>query len=223
MFRTLLGMFLLSSLLFSCTKGYDSHVSLFHEDGRIKPKVCFVSVFNPDLIEDKHHISKKLPYQVFESLAKKNSFSITNIEKLDSNILALAKASFNLFQSEQKILQETFEGKEFIVFTELIQYDLHQKPLKNNFLDKITPSLELSMSMRVQVFDIRNSKPVVILQEIVTQNHLISSLLHKEFGSAPFLQKVSFELSLMGIAHSQFCKEVSKQIQDYILLAQNHS
>ena len=76
--------------------------------------------------------------------------------------------------------------------------------------------------MRVQVFDIRQIKPNVILQEIVTQNHLISSLPHKSLSKVPFMEKVSFELSLMGIAHSQFCKEVSKQIQDYILLSQNH-
>ena len=222
MLRLLLGIFLLSPLLFSCNRASDNETSLFHEDGRCKPKVCFVSVFNPDLIEDADNISKKLPYQVFQSLAKKNSLSLTNVETLDSNILALAKASFNLFQSEQKTLQETFQEKEFIVFTELIQYDLHQKPLKNNFLDKITPSLELSISMRVQVFDIRQIKPNVILQEIVTQNHLISSLPHKSLSKVPFMEKVSFELSLMGIAHSQFCKEVSKQIQDYILLSQNH-
>ena len=222
MLRLLLGIFLLSSLLFSCNKGSDYQTSLFHEDGRSKPKVCFVSVFNPDLTQDTDLVSKKIPYQVFESLAKKNSLSLTNIETLDSNILALAKASFNLFQSEQKILKETFQGKEFVVFTELILYDLHQKPLKNTFLDKITPSLELSMSMRVQVFDIRHTKPTIILQEIITQNHLISNLPQKGFGKIPFMQKISFELSLMGIAHSQFCKEVSKQIQDYILLAQNH-
>lgn len=206
----------------SCNKSYDAQTSQVHEDGRMKPKVCFVSIFNLDETENPNHISKKIPHQVFESLAKKNSFSLSNIEKIDANILQLAKASFNLFQSEHKSIKETFDDKEFVIFTELIEYDLHAKPLKNNFLDKITPSLELSISMRVQVFDIRHPKPIIILQEIVTQNHLISSFLKGGLGETPLLKKLSFELSLMGLAHSQFCKEVSKQIEDYILLSQSH-
>ena len=206
MLRLLLGIFYLSTLLFSCNRGSDYQTSLFHEDGRSKPKVCFVSVFNPDLTHDTNLISKKIPSQVFESLAKKNSLSLTNIETLDSNILSLAKASFNLFQSEQKILKETFQGKEFIVFTELILYDLHQKPLKNTFLDKITPSLELSMSMRVQVFDIRQTKPTIILQEIVTQNHLISNLPQKGFGKIPFMQFTLNDSHASAISLAEFKK-----------------
>ena len=64
-------------------------------------------------------------------------------------------------------IKEAFDPYEFVVFAELVEHDFHPKPLKETFMNKVTPSTELSLTMRVRVFDLRRPDPEVILQEFV--------------------------------------------------------
>ena len=86
-------------------------------------------------------------------------------------------------------------------------------------MDKITPSSELTLTMRVRIFDLRGSKPEVILQELVHQSYLIPKPSNLSESNPLRWKKMSFNISPLGLAHSQFAKEVSGRIEEYILLS----
>lgn len=213
--------FTLCIALFGCTRNADQQVSRFHEDGRAKPVVTVIPVFDQSEAEIAWSLSEEFTSQLRQRLLNKNRFFLTASEEINAVTTTLTEEN-NPFSSDYGWIKEAFEGHEFVVFSELVEHDIHPKPLKNNFLDKLTPSCELSMTMRVRVFDLRNPEPEVVLQELIHQSHLIPKPSNLKMESPDRWKKMTFNVSPMGLAHSQLSKEVSKRIEDYILLSQSH-
>jgi hypothetical protein len=75
--------------------------------------------------------------------------------------------------------------------------------------------------MRIRVFDLRGSKPEVILQEFVRQTHVIPKPSDLKEHNPERWKKVTYAVSPMGLAHAQLAKEVVKRIEDYVLLSKS--
>ncbi|MCB1084573.1 MAG: hypothetical protein KDK60_00555, partial [Chlamydiia bacterium] len=153
-------------------------------------------------------------------LLKRSNFFLKLPDELNEQIATLS-AEDNPFTTDTDWVKETFAGAEYVIFTELVEHDIHPKPLKGNFLDKITPSSELSLVMRVRIFDLRGESPEVILQEFVQQTHLIPKPAKVEHEQPDKWKKLTFSVTPMGLAHAQFSKEVASRIEDYILLSKS--
>jgi len=212
--------FSLCIALFGCTKNANEQTSRFHDDGRAKPVVAVVPVFDRAQAKVSWSLSEEFTNQLRQRLFKKNRFYLSTSEEIDAATSKLIDE--NPFSTDYGWMIKTFEGHEFVVFTELIEHDIHAKPLKNNFLDKLTPSCELSMTMRIRIFDLRSPEPQIILQELIHQSHLIPKPSDLMRENPDRWKKMTFNVSPMGLAHSQLSKEVSKRIEDYILLSQSH-
>jgi hypothetical protein len=79
-----------------------------------------------------------------------------------------------------------------------------------------SPAL-LTIAVRVRVFDVREKTPKVVLQEIVEQSHHIPRQFTKD-SQVPWGDE-AFDVSPLGIAHDQLCKELATRVEDYILIA----
>ena len=75
------------------------------------------------------------------------------------------------------------------------------------------------MTIRVIVVDIRQAQPVVILQEVVQDSHFIPRQFNQYNFHQVYWGNEEFEVSPLGMAHTQFLKEISSRIEDYITLA----
>jgi len=201
----------------SSNRNYDQ-VTRFHDDGRAKPVVAFVPVFDRSNAQVGWSLSDEFTDQLRGRLHKQNSFYLNTPDEVNQ-VVADLSAEDNPFSIHTDWIKDAFDRHEFVIFTELVEHDIHVKPLKGSFVDKITPSSELSLSMRVRVFDLRGSQPEVILQEVVHQNHLIPKPSNLNEPSPEKWKKMTFIVSPMGLAHSQFSKEIIKRIEDYILLS----
>ena len=213
--------FSLCIALFGCTKNVDEQTSRYHDDGRAKPVVSVIPVFDQSEAKIAWSLSEEFTNQLRQRLFKRNRFYLSTPEEINTVTSKLTEEE-NPFSTDYGWVKEAFDGHEFIVFTELVEHDIHPKPLKNNFLDKLTPYCELSMTMRVRIFDLRSPKPQIILQELIHQSHLIPKPSNLMEASPDRWKKMTFNVSPMGLAHSQLSKEVSKRIEDYILLSQTH-
>ena len=213
--------FYLACMLFSsCTKVQDEHTVRFHEDGRKKPYVAILPVIDQSGAKIGWSLSDEFTDSLTQSLLKKNNFCLASLED-PNQITTTLHEKQNLFDMNPLWMQKTLTPYEFVVFTELIEHDIHPKPLKNRLWDKITPSCELSLSMRIRIFDLRHSEPTTILQEIVHQSHLIPkpSALHEQQPEK--WKSMTFTVSAIGLAHSQLAKEIATRIDEYILLAKS--
>lgn len=202
------------------TKGDYEHATRFHEDGRGKPIVAFVPVFDRSGSSVGWSLSDEFTNGIKTRFLKRSNFYVSTPDEVNAAISSLS-AENNPFSAETHWIKEAFENHEYVVFTELVEHDIHPKELKGNFLDKITPSSELTATIRVRVFDLRGSKPEVILQEFVRQTHMIPKPSDLNEPNPERWKKVTYSVSPMGLAHAQLAKEVVKRVEDYILLSKS--
>ncbi len=204
----------------SCHTKKDFSVTRYHEDGRSKPTVALIPVFDRSEAQIAWNLSEEFTFQLKKCFLKRKNFFLESTDQLNEKTAFLTENT-NPFSNNFSWVKEVFDEEEFAIFTELIEHDIHPKKLKNNFLDKITPPWELSLTMRIRIFDLRSKTPQVILQELIHQNHLIpkpKDLLKKHPDT---WKKITFGVTPLGLAHLQFSKEVAKRIEDYILLSKS--
>lgn len=221
MFRRLGMIFSLCIATFGCSNNTSQdHTTRFHDDGRAKPVVALTPVFDRSNADIGWSLSEEFTDQIRHRIAKKNSFYLNTPDEVNAVITSLTVEN-NPFSTDTAWVKEAFKGHEFVIFTELVEHDIHAKPLKGNFFDKVTPSSELALTMRIRLFDLRGPKAEIILQELVHQSHLIPKPSNINEPNPEKWKKMGFNVSPMGLAHSQFSKEVSKRIEDYILLSKS--
>ena len=196
---------------------YDQ-VTRFHDSGKAKPVVAFVPVFDRSSADVGWSLAEEFTDQMRTRFLKRNSLYLNLQSGLNETIISMS-AHNNPFSENTEWIKEAFDTQEFVIFTELVEHDIHAKTPKGNFVDKITPSSEIAMTMRVRVFDLRGESPEVVLQELIHQSHLIPKPNNINEPSPGKWKKVTFTVSPLGLAHAQLSKEAVKRIEDYILIA----
>lgn len=216
-----LGILLTLFALVGCSsKGSYEQATRFHDDGRAKPVIAFVPVFDRSESRIGWSLSEEFTEELKSRLIKRNSFYVSTPSDINAIISNLSSEN-NPFSADINWIKETFESHEYVIFSELVEHDIHPKELKGSFIDKITPSSELAMTMRIRVFDLRGNHPEVILQEFVHQSHVIPKPSNLDEPNPERWRKITFSVSPMGLAHAQLSKEVVKRIEDYILLSKS--
>lgn len=208
----------LAIITFGCGNHSNTQTVRYHDDGRAKPIVAFVPVFDRSGAVMPWNLSEELSYITQNRLTKRGNFFLTDSDVVEE-ITSKLTAAHNPFGDELDWTQNAFPYNEFVVFTELIEHQVHPKELRNSFIDKITPSCQLDMTIRIRVIDLRFEKPQVILQELVHQSHLIPKPSYELDGAQDKWKRKTYAVSPIGFAHLQMTKEVARRIEDYILLA----
>jgi hypothetical protein len=220
MFRNLCLIFALCLASFGCSKNVHEQATRYYDDGRSKPIVALVPVFDRSGAKISWSLSEEFTDQLRQRFLKQSQFYINTPEQINAEIETLNETN-NPFSRDYAWIGKAFGEEEFVVFAELVEHDIHPKATKKNFIDKLTPSCELSMTMRVRVFDLRGEKPEIVLQELFHQSHLIPKPSDLTEQSDDRWKKMSFSITPLGLAHSQFSKEIAKRIEDYILLSKS--
>jgi len=216
-----LGILLPVFFLLGCSLKRDyEHATRFHDDGRSKPIVAFIPVFDRSESNVGWSLSEELTDRLKNRLIKRNHFYISTPSEIYTAVANLSSKN-NPFLADIAWIKEAFENYEYVIFTELVEHDIHPKELKKDFLYKLTPSSELSMTMRIRIFDLRGAKPEVILQEFVHQNHTIPKPANLNEPNPERWKKITHHVSPIGLAHAQFCKEIAKRSEEYILLSKS--
>lgn len=220
---------LLASLTFSCTSSkHQMASSRFHDDGRAKAIVTLTPVYDPQEIKLPWSLSEDLTEIIKNRLLKKSNVFVADSYSDFSITAPIEKESVGFLnpQDENKSLNVHFANlkvkfpkTEFVVFLELAEHNVHPKQEQSGFFEKLSPSHQLDLCMRIRIYDLRGETPVIILQEMVEQNHLVPKQFAKlEYDSAIWGKK-TYSISPMGFAHSQFAKEIASRIENYLILA----
>jgi hypothetical protein len=203
---------LLISLFFvSCAeRHFSANQFRYHDTGAAKPRVAIVPVITAKVKQMPWNLSDELTEIISDRFLESKQFYITkDFSVLGKHLSDLSE--INPLIEDIHWLYENASSSEFVVFIELVEHNLNPKP------SKIPPqAYTLDMALRVHVIDIRGPDPKVILQELIQESFNIS--LKINYASDPF-SKTTFFLSPMGSAHTHMTKRVTKQIQEYILLA----
>lgn len=220
MFRNLGLIFALCLASFGCSKNVNEQATRYYDDGRSKPIVALVPVFDRSGAKISWSLSEEFTDHLRQRFLKQSQFYVNTPDQINAEIETLNETN-DPFSRDYAWISKTFCEEEFVVFTELVEHDIHPKASRNNFFDKLSPSCELSMTMRIRVFDLRGEKPEIVLQELVHQCHLIPKPSDHTEENPDKWKKMTFTITPLGLAHSQFSKEVAKRIEDYILLSKS--
>jgi hypothetical protein len=189
----------------------------YEDDGRAKPKVALVPVFD--------HSKSAIPWSLSEEFSEAMEERFFQSEKFfltrDLQVLGKTQGSsseISPFYGDISWLSEINSSSEFVVFVELLEHTLTPKTPAGL---KMTTPYTLTMSFRIRVVDLRENAPKVILQELEQETFTLSwykeSLQYQKEG----LGKMTFRFSPLGLAHSQMTKKITQQVQDYILIAKS--
>jgi hypothetical protein len=182
----------------------------YHDTGAPKPKIAIVPVITTKAEKVPWNLSAELTEIFCEKFLETKQFYLTSdFSVLGKHLTDLSE--INPLLEDVRWLYENGSASEFVVFIELVQHKLVPKQ------SKIPPQTYLlEMAFRVHVIDIRTPEPKVILQELVCDSFNIAL---KIDYSKDTIGKATFFLSPIGSAHMHMVKQISRQIQDYILLA----
>jgi hypothetical protein len=214
MYRGAIFLCAISLILGGCNKTGDNSTALLEARTSNRPIVSFIPIIDHSRANLNWNVSRELSIAIRERLVQKNQLYMVGEE----SVAALAQKALSAhdpFDLDISWARKSFPQNEFVVFMELMEHDEVPVTTKE-FQD--TPA-ELMLSVRVRVVDLREKTPKVVLQEIVQQSHHIP----RQFTKANFNQvswgDEAFDVSPLGIAHDQLCKELATRVEDYILLA----
>ncbi|MEM8727661.1 MAG: CT253 family lipoprotein [Chlamydiota bacterium] len=211
-------LFTLFTFLGCSAKGNYANTTRFHDDGRAKPIVALVPVFDRSESHPGWSLSEEFTDRLKNRLMKRKNFYVSIPSDIHTAVADLA-AEHHPFVADISWVKEVFDSHEYVVFTELVEHEIRPKERAGNLPTKITPSSELAMTMRIRVFDLRGTYPAIILQEFIRQNHLIPKPINLTDPDPDHWKKITYGLSPIGLAHAQLSREAVKRIEDYILLS----
>jgi hypothetical protein len=203
-----------------CTQKQTNDQATHFSNGEVKPVVAVVPVI--DSASDVNitwNLSDELTEDIYSRLLNKEKLYIIGDQKVRSMVKNLGSAH-NPFGTDLAWTKTTFAEDEFVVFLELLEHK--ERPMTSKKTSSpMDSAIELNMSVRVRILDLRKEQPEVILQEIIHDSHYIP----RQFTRLNFHQvewgKETYGISPLGLAHAQLTKEISTRIQDYILLAKS--
>jgi len=204
----------------SCNTKQDVAQTRFHDDGRAKPTVAFVPVFDRSGAELPWSLSEEMSATIKRRLQKQSNVYLAHPSAVAQSTSMLTQQN-DPFGKDISWTKEAFLSHEFVIFTEVVEHNVHERASSESMWDKLAPSGELDMTMRIRIIDLRGSDPEIILQEMISQSHLLpKSNLEMPKGEDKWKKK-TYLVSPLGFAHLQMTKEVTKRLEEYILLAKS--
>ncbi len=191
----------------------------YHDDGLAKPKVAVIKVIDTSTHNLDWDLSTEFTEILLEQLFSRSKFYITDDFQMITSA-QLKKLELSPFSEDMSWLLEMNNSSEFVLFTEVLDHKIEtQNQITYN---PLTHLKTLHLSVRVCVLDIRKSVPKVVLQEIITKEYTIAFNFGSYSEEGSVISKSTFALSPLGLAHKNIVSEMTKEVEDYILIAQSN-
>lgn len=211
-----MGMFAALLLLMgSCSRNTEEQALRYHDDGRAKPIVAYIPIFEQAKFEFPWQLTDEFSTDIHTRLTKNDRLFIKNQNDFSGN-----HSLEDPFGKDLQWMKPSFEGSEYVVLMELV--DHHITPNTPITETETKSAQTLNLTMRVRVVDLRNVKPKIILQELIQQSHHIPKFLSDIDYTKTRWGTKRFSISPIGIAHRHFTKEITTRIEDYIILSQSY-
>lgn len=216
----------LAFLVIGCqNREKEDYSARYHDDGRGKAIVTITPLFDQQNIHLPWSLSKDLTEMIRAKLDRKSNVFLTK-ESLhlqdvgqEGEIISTPLEENQAFYINPSKLKQKYPKSEFVVFMELAEHKIVPKSVSGSFTDSIAPSYELHEAIRLRIYDLRSQTPVIVLQEMVEQKHLIPKSFIKLDYDSSIWGKKTYSITPLGIAHSQLAKDVSSRIENYLILA----
>lgn len=192
----------------------------YYDDGREKPIVTLIPMFNRMDLPFSWDISTELTEQLRSDIQKKGTLFLSSEEASHSITNSLTDEE-QPFSKDCSWIKNFFQKEQFIVFLELIEHEISPQSTKIPFSQEIKSTYLLKMLVRARIIDLRSPKPSIILQEFIRYSHKIpTNSLQVDYEKNCF-GTPNYSATPIAVGHRGLCKEIAKRLEDYILLAKS--
>lgn len=188
----------------------------YSDNGKAKPTMALIPLINKTPIKLPWNISDELTLGIRESLLKTNLVFLSSPENTNATLKQLSSVD------PQSMKQ--FSPIEFVTLLELIEH--REIPYERGAIKPVYPadgtiSHVLSLKVRIQIVDIRNREPSIILHEILQSNHLVpESITHIDTQERSWGHE-TYHFSPVGIAHARLERDIAERLENYITVAKS--
>ncbi|HUD02005.1 MAG TPA: CT253 family lipoprotein [Rhabdochlamydiaceae bacterium] len=204
----------ISLILGGCYQNNDSATALLEAKVSNRPIVGMVPIIDRSERDLNWNVSHELSQAIRKRFVETNQLYMVSAEPI-ATMAEKAFSAHDPFDTDTTWIRKSFPQNEFVVFMELLEHD--EIPLVSK--NPQDPPAELALSVRVRVVDLREKNPKVILQETIEQSyHIPRQFTKANFNQVPWGDE-AFDVSPLGLAHDQLCKEIAGRIEDYILIS----
>ena len=218
-FLRCLGLFFLL-MCYSCKKNAEGDSSVAFSFENSKPVVTLVPMFDSTHHEWKWDISQELTYAVHHRLTQKDCLRLIDHGSWQESTKKLHRIK-ELFTLDARSIKKTFPNEEFVILMQLANHEEVPFALQKDF--QLTDvAANLNIGVRLKIWDLSHREPKIILHELLHyQGAIPKQFTRYNFTQIPW-QEEGFYTTPLGIAHIEFSQDLSKRIQDTILLAKKN-
>lgn len=192
----------------------------YYDDGREKPIVTLIPMFNRMDLPFAWDIAKELTNQLRSDIQKKGSLFLSPQEMSDAITSSLSDEE-QPFSKDYSWVKNFFQKEQFLVFLELVEHEIAPQSTRIPFSQEVKSTYLLKMLVRARIIDLRSPKPSVILQEFIRYSHKIpTNSLQIDYEKNCF-GTPNYSATPIAVGHRGLCKEIAKRLEDYILLAKS--
>lgn len=192
----------------------------YYDDGREKPIVTLIPMFNRMDLPFAWDIAAELTNQLRSDIQKKGSLFLSPQEMSDSITSSLTDEE-QPFSKDYSWVKNFFQKEQFLVFLELVEHEISPQSTRIPFSQEVKSTYLLKMLVRARIIDLRSPKPSVILQEFIRYSHKIpTNSLQIDYEKNCF-GTPNYSGTPIAMGHRGLCKEIAKRLEDYILLAKS--
>lgn len=192
----------------------------YYDDGREKPIVTLIPMFNRMDLPFAWDISTELTEQLRSELQKKGALFLSSKEAADAITSSLSEEE-QPFSNNYNWVKNFFQKEQFLVFLELVEHEIAPQSVKIPFSQEVKSTYLLKMLVRARIIDLRSPKPAIILQEFIRYSHKIpTNSLQIDYEKNCF-GTPNYSATPIAVGHRGLCKEIAKRLEDYILLAKS--
>lgn len=210
---------MLATLMVGCNH---SNVAMqgfkYHDNAKRKPVVAMLPVVTRVDNYLTWDLSEEFTSEIQRRLVSHSAVYLNTVDMPQSLREKLAhEDSINLKNSDFQVLAAQ---NDFVVLLELIEHS--EEPLNQTYAEfqpQETLDRVLNMKMRVKVLDLRKSEPAIVLHEVMPVTYLIPrDAIGIDYDKVVWGSD-SYPASAYGRAHAKLERSLSKQIENYILIA----
>ena len=221
--------FLCALFLTSCTQNHQAALQPYHIDGRSKPKVALLSTKDKQIHSNPNTLF--LNWSVGEEICGYLKDQILDTKQLYLCIDQCGQAVDQLLTAEDMLphyaeLKQGLYPTEFLIKCDLVAHDV--TPVEQ-IIEVIPLAIKEQISgqarvkVRLQVFDIRSSKPKLILHELLEEKELIYP--EEDCMNNPSMNQdtLEYQHSSLYEMHQKIAKRASLRLEEYIMIAKSRT
>jgi hypothetical protein len=185
----------------------------YHDDGRPKPKVVIVPVFNSCEDVVPWDVSKELTAGMRYEIMNNGELFLFSQEEVNST---LAKMGGVDFFTKESVFAQNFCEADFVVLVEFMDQQNCNSYTVAGCPIPFSPCREVVLKTRVKVIDLRSRSPRIVQQEILSDTYLVTPECADIHGKFPETGTSAYQRSSIGKAHQRMVSNLVTRMERVI-------